>query len=356
MITLFIVSPQPYSGKSLLSLLLGMRFLEEGKRVGYIKPVGLSPVKVAGICTDDDAVFINNYLDLKGPLDLICPLPITSELVNQIIQGKIKDLAKKVREAFDGLSVGRDIMLVGGAGSFATGFILGLPSPRIAELLDAKVLLVIRYDSDLSVENIFFARELFREHLIGTVINSIPRDREEYVRKSVLPYIESTGVNVLGAIPSDETLNSVSVGELADYLGGQVLCCEDRLDELCERFMIGAMNVESALRYFRKAANKAVITGGDRPDIQLAALETPTKCVILSGNLYPTAVILAKAQEVGVPMILVSEDTLSIVQRIESLLGKPKIKGEKKIQRGRELFMKNVDFERLCRVLGFQMK
>ena len=37
--------------------------------------------------------------------------------------------------------------------------------------------------------------------------------------------------------------------------------------------LVGAMSVESALSYFRRKPNKAVITGGDRADIQLAALE-----------------------------------------------------------------------------------
>lgn len=49
---------------------------------------------------------------------------------------------------------------------------------------------------------------------------------------------------------------------------------------MVEHLMIGAMDVDSALTYFRRKPNKAVITGGDRPDIQLAALETSTKCTI----------------------------------------------------------------------------
>jgi BioD-like phosphotransacetylase family protein len=40
--------------------------------------------------------------------------------------------------------------------------------------------------------------------------------------------------------------------------------------------MVGAMSAENALSYFRRKAHKVVITGGDRPDIQLAALETST--------------------------------------------------------------------------------
>jgi len=60
--------------------------------------------------------------------------------------------------------------------------------------------------------------------------------------------------------------------------------------------MVGAMNVDSALAHFRRQPNKAVITGGDRPDIQLAALETSTRCLILTGNLPPNPLIIGRAK------------------------------------------------------------
>lgn len=352
MVSLYVVSPQSYSGKSLLCLILGARLIEEGKQVAYIKPIGFLPPTVTDVAADDDAVFINDYLGLKGPSELICPVSLTSQTVDGVIRGEIKDVDKKIKGAFGRMSAGKDVVLIGGTGSFSTGSILGLSSPRIAELLDTKVLLFVRYDSELAVEEIIFCEGFFRQRLVGTILNNIPKDEYAHVKETVIPYLENRRVSVFGAIPKDEILYSVSVREVVNCLGGQVLCCQDKLDELVERFMIGAMNVESALRYFRKASNKAVITGGDRPDIQLAALETSTKCVILSGNLYPTAVILARAQEMGVPMILVSEDTLSTVGRIERLLGRPKIRKEKKIQRAKELFSENIDFRRLYDALG----
>ena len=58
------------------------------------------------------------------------------------------------------------------------------------------------------------------------------------------------------------------------------------------------------MTYFRRKPNKAVITGGDRADIQLAALETSTRCLILTGNLYPSPAVLNRAEELCVPVLL----------------------------------------------------
>jgi hypothetical protein len=124
------------------------------------------------------------------------------------------------------------------------------------------------------------------------------------------------------------------------------------VDELVEHLMVGAMSVESALSYFRRKPNKAVITGGDRPDIQLAALETSTKCVILTGNLHPSPIILGRAEEVGVPMVLVRQDTLTAVEVIERFFGKTRFHLEKKVRRFDEMLADRFDYERLYTVLG----
>jgi BioD-like phosphotransacetylase family protein len=99
------------------------------------------------------------------------------------------------------------------------------------------------------------------------------------------------------------------------------------------------------LTYFRRKPNKAVITGGDRPDIQLAALETSTKCLILTGNLHPSPIILGRAEEVGVPMILAKQDTLTTVEIIEQFFGKTRFHQEKKIQRFERMLDERFDFD-----------
>jgi len=111
------------------------------------------------------------------------------------------------------------------------------------------------------------------------------------------------------------------------------------------------MSMESDLRYFRALPDKVVITGGDRADIQLAALETNTKAIILTGNLYPNSLVLSKAEEMGIPFILVSTDTLTTVERIGKLLGKMRVRSKTKIERAKKLFAKNLNFPLLFKEL-----
>jgi BioD-like phosphotransacetylase family protein len=116
--------------------------------------------------------------------------------------------------------------------------------------------------------------------------------------------------------------------------------------------MVGAMTADAALSRFRKQGNKAVITGGDRSDIQSAALETSTKCLILTGNLAPSNAILARAEEIGVAVMLAPQDTLSAIEIAESYVGRSRFQQHAKIDAFRRLMEERFDFARLYQALG----
>ena len=161
---------------------------------------------------------------------------------------------------------------------------------------------------------------------------------------------------MLGTIPLDPLLQSVSVRELQQILNGQFLFGAEHETDLIEKFFIGAMNADKAIEYFKKFKNKAIIVGGDRPDIILAALETSTSCVVLTGGLYPNDILLAKAEEKKIPMILVKEDTYSTVQKVDKLLGRLRVKEEKKVKLGAKLVERAINFTLLYKKTGLKKK
>ncbi|MBM4082116.1 MAG: hypothetical protein FJ278_20590, partial [Planctomycetes bacterium] len=115
----------------------------------------------------------------------------------------------------------------------------------------------------------------------------------------------------------------------------------------------GAMNVDAALKHFHMVPNKAVITGGDRADIQLAALETSTKCLILTGDLYPNDIIIGRAEQAGVPIIVVRTDTAATLDICENLTGHISLHSGK-IQRVADVVERELDFPLLYKKAGLK--
>ncbi len=355
MISLYVGSTVGYSGKSMVCLGIGTRLAKDGFRYGYMKPIGRALLRIGDLVTDEEAVTIEKALSLNEPLEAICPVVITHDLVIQAYQNEIHGLEEKILQAHRRLSEGRDLMLIGGARNLSEGAFLDLSTLYvIKKILNAKVVLINQYSNDICVDCILGAYEALGERLIGVILNQVAPERIDYIKRRVVPFLMHKGIDVLGIIPHDYLLNTITVRELSQILDAKILCGEECLEELVESFSIGAMSVNKALKYFRQKKNKAVITGGDRPDIQLAALETSTKCIILTGNLYPNDLILAKAEEQNVPMMVVRDDTLTAVEKTEGIFNRLRVKDKRKINRAIELVDQYLDFPILYKKLGLR--
>lgn len=355
MIPLFVGSSSKFSGKNVVCLGLGVHFKNDGLKVGCFKPVGVFPVDAEGTLTDEDILFLRDTLEVEDRLADICPVVMREGLIIRALKGEVHGLQKKTIDAFKRIADGKDVVLINGLGNLHHGMFLGCGELDFIKAVGACVILTDRFGYvGESVDNALAARQLLGDSLLGIIVNRIAPGKVETVRDLVTPFLEKHGVPVLGILEEDPVLSAVSVGQLMTALDGDLLCCEEKLGELVERFSIGAMNEETALRYFRRVSNKAVITGGDRADIQLAALETSTKCLILTGDLYPDERIVARAEEVGVPIMVVKDDTGTTVDKCDAVMGQLSIRDEKKLGRAVELVENSVDIARIYAQTGLK--
>ncbi len=351
----YVTSTGTFSGKTALCVGLGLRMQRDGFGVGYMKPASTTARRVGGQIVDEDALFMAEVLGLGEALDVISPVTLVPHQVARILSGDDRtDYVARLAKAFTKASRGKQVMILEGGANVTEGSLVGLSATKVSRQLKAPALVITKYESDLAVDDVLGAKALHGEAMIGVVINAVPRQRMRFAQEVIKPYLEKQGITVFGILPQERLLLSISVVELADCLMGEILCRSDRGEELVEYLMVGAMSVDSALTYFRRKPNKAVITGGDRPDIQLAALETSTRCLILTGNLRPSPIIMARAEEVGVPMILVKQDTLTAVEIIQQYFGKTRFHQEKKVQRFREMMEERFEFEELYAAMGLK--
>jgi hypothetical protein len=191
--------------------------------------------------------------------------------------------------------------------------------------------------------------------LTGVILNEVPQSMLERVKELVVPFLEKKGVRVFGVIPQDETLRSIPISDIVEGLHAEILIGSEKLAELVDSYLVGAMEAGSAIKYFRRTPDSAVITGGDRADIQMAAIEARVKCLILTGNMQPSGAVLASAEGVGIPVILVRGDTMGTIERMEHLIGHAHVKQQVKLDRILALLEKNVNVEAIAEIVGIKM-
>jgi uncharacterized protein len=355
MVNLYLVSGAGMSGLHTICIGIGLRFKEEGFKVGYIKPLGNRYFLEEGKATDEDAAFMRQTLKLEENLDDICPVVLTPQLIRESMQqAKREDLLDRIIKAHERVSRNKDMVIMQGAYTWTQGSFLGLSARKIASAMGARLVLVERFDDVYLADNVVAVHEAFGDELLGTIFNIVPQNRETFLHDILAPRLESEGLRVLGSVPYDHILYSINVGELARLLNGKMLTGEEHLDSLVEDIVVGAMSQEHALSVFRKRRNICVVTGGDRGDIQLAAMEAKAKCLILTGNLYPSGMILGRAEELGVPMILVSTDTFTTAERAEMVIRSARTHEPTKLERVRELINCCVDLDRIDELTGIK--
>ena len=350
---IFLASVTSFAGKNVVALGLAQKFQREKKSVGYFKPIGPLAVRANGTLTDEDAAFFKKVLGLDEPLEALCPVVLSDETIADLLRGSVESVREKTLAAFKVAAQSKDIVVAVNMGRLSCGLVFGYPMHEFIRDVNARVIVVDHYRWPVeTLDGILHMKDLVPDHFAGVVFNRIPNAKRSQIEQGVCPFLKSHGVEVLGIIPNDRVLGAVPVSELVEALNGKVLCGGDRLDTLAERFSIGAMNAEAALRFFQRVPNKAVITGGDRADIQLTALQTSTRCLILTGDLYPNERILTQAEEQGVPVILVAQDTSMTVEICDRLAGHLSLHSERKIARVSELFDECVNWDRLRKSVG----
>jgi len=329
---LLIGSCEPFSGKSAVVLGVARQLIRLGIQVMYGKPLATLAAgpeasltgipQDPGLPQDPDVPFISFMLGLEAAQILPSVHVVESDTAEQRLRTGdlspgpgLADLQHRLAEAGD------RAVLLEAAGSLSEGLLYGLGLAQMAEALDAVVLLVHPWSDSRSVDALLAARHQLGERLAGVVLNGVPPEGLEELRRDLEPSLERLGIPVLGVMPRSPLLRSVTVEELGWRLQAQVLCCRERLDLLVETLSIGAMNVNSAMEFFRRRRNMAVVTGADRTDIQLAALEASTQCLILTGAGMPLSQLLNRAEELEVPVLKVEHDTLTTVEVIEAAIG-----------------------------------
>jgi len=355
--SLYVTSVERYSGKTAACLALGIRFQANGYKVGYLKPLSLRPMRVGGKTTDEDAVFVQKTLSIIGEPDEIAPVVITREYLREHLQGNYAEreaaLMQKVKIAYEKASLNQDILLLEGGASLREGYTVGLPTLAVAEALSSHVLIVVKFRDEMRVlDDTLASHKRLGKALTGIIINRVPAEAGEFVSQIAAPYLEGRGIPVLAILPESRSLAALTVAELVEELGAEVLTCKTDQSALVENLTVGAMTAEAALSRFRKQTHKAVITGGDRTDIQLAALETSTACLILTGNLRPSPLIIKQAEEFGVTIMLVHANTMETIETIDSIFGKTRLGQAAKLNQFQELLDQHLNYERLTQLMG----
>ena len=353
--TIFIASAEPHSGKSIIALGLVNMLLGKAQKIGYFKPIinaddsGKKDVHIETIMSYFDLPI--NYEDTFA-----FKRPEALQRLENKEQGEMIDIIinkfKRLEENYDFTVVeGSDFLGEGIAFEFEAnvGIAKNLSAPVIIVTSGAGKTTAQIVNSALSIARSFEHRDV---QVLAIVANKVSQEQVEDVRELLTAQLAKEVI--LAIIPMDKGLQSPTMKEILDNLGGKLLFGEDSLSNKVDNFVTGAMQVPNFLNHI--ADNLLIVTPGDRGDIIICALQANLSTnypkiagIVLTAGSEPEEPIirLIEGLQTIVPIISVKTGTFQTTTQIGAIQSKITPDNTKKIELAINTFEKYVDMQAL---------
>ncbi len=336
------------AGKTCLIAALLTQLDQAGTKVTYWKPFSRAAE------ADPDVSFISQEI-LSDPVSSAIPAP--GAIPADPAELDSGPLAQSLRATLAGFSAHATSVFIEGPDLDSSTRVNGMGSDsslvlKLANLADAPIVQLFWYTNSLDPGAVLNIVEPYGDRLIGVIINGVTEYRKRQAQENLVEPLVSRNVPVLGTLPEDRAMLAVTVQQIADHLNGRWINEPVNTQAHVERFLIGGNIMDSGPSYFGRYTNQAVITRAERPDIQLASLMEDTRCLVLTGAGEPTEYIKAEALQRDVPLIRVTEGTLSTAESLGGLLDLANAYSLWKIQRFSRLMAQHLDLTPLMTALG----
>lgn len=216
-----------------------------------------------------------------------------------------------------------------------------------ADALDARVLALAGFRRDMDGADFAGWREALGDRLAGVLVNGVTRYLGSEARERIAPSFDAAGVRCVGMIPEDRLMLSATVEDVRASLGGRYVVEDGDIRKPLERFQVGVMSLDPGQLRFGLYENNAVVVRGDRPDIQMSALDSSIACLILTCGIAPIEYILYEAREEETPVMVVETDTLATMDALNAATAGASAAEPRKAARFAELLESRADLDAL---------
>jgi uncharacterized protein len=317
-----------------------------GKKFGYLKPFGDRLIYRKKRLWDYDAALITNIFGLEQNSDDMTIGFEHSKLRYMYDENSTK---AKLMDMARNLGDDNQVLFIEGGKDLVYGSSIRLDTLSLARHSGGKLILIVSGEEGTIIDSITFVKKYVDMAGIdfGVIINKVA-NLDDY-KNTHLTDIKDLGIQVLGVIPYEQDLIYVNVGYVAEKLQARVIAGEAGLNRRVRHVFVGAMSGDAASRLpLFRIENKLAITGGDRSDMIVAALESSTSGIILTNNIIPPQNIIAKAADKNIPLLLVPYDTFRTAKQVDDMTPLLTKDDTLRIDLLQKLIEQNVDIQELA--------
>jgi len=315
--SLTITSSRTAAGKTTVGLGIA---LNAGRKCGFYKPYGDHLVYNKKSLQDLDAMVFHDWLGMDKAV-LESTLGFDADKI--MSHWNQKELDNVLKRNYQAIHSKHDLTIVETARNYSFGGHMDMDSISLAQKFDSEILLVAEGDVPLILDKVLAIAKCAENiaKLKGVVINKVSEEDWDKVKIEVPPILERKKIKMLGMLPRRTELEWGHMRLVLEKLNGKLIAGGDGIGNVIKTVQVGALSAEQAMKmpnFFRE--NKVLITGGDRVDLIFACLAPETAGVVLTNNILPHPKVIAKADDMNIPIVSVHTDTYTTAKAVEKII------------------------------------
>ena len=353
---IFIAATRMNDGKTTTSLGLYSALNDGEKKIGYIKPVGQRFVDVNGEKIDEDSFLLTKTFDVSVPIQAMSPIVVDKDFTKNYLDDSASIYPKIVNRlcrSFDRAAYEKDYIIIEGTGHAGVGSVFDLSNAEVANILNAKVIIVASGGIGRPIDEIALNKALFEKagaDIIGVIINKVQSDKLDFIKHYCGQALEKMNLKLLGVIPENAKLSEPSLSQIIHEIRGECLNTTNNIQsKKIKKVVIGAKTGLSTIDDIEEGT--LIITSGDREDIIQPCIKSNKASmlsgIILTNAITPNDATLEDIQTSEIPFILSNDSSYSVISRMNKMNIKTQPHDVDKISIIKEILKSNIDLKEI---------
>ena len=353
---IFIAATRMNDGKTTTSLGLYSALNHGEKKIGYIKPVGQRFVDVNGEKIDEDSFLLTETFDVSVPIQAMSPIVVDKDFTKNYLDDSASIYPKIVNRlcrSFDRAAYEKDYIIIEGTGHAGVGSVFDLSNAEVANILNAKVIIIASGGIGRPIDEIALNQALFEKagaDIIGVIINKVQSDKLDFIKHYCGQALEKMNLKLLGVIPENAKLSEPSLSQIIHEIRGECLNTTNNIQsKKIKKVVIGAKTGLSTIDDIEEGT--LIITSGDREDIIQPCIKSNKASmlsgIILANAITPNDATLEDIQTSEIPFILSNDSSYSVISRMNKMNIKTQPHDVDKISIIKEILKSNIDLKEI---------
>lgn len=359
---LYVAATSQHVGKTTSTLGLTASIKKLGINMGYAKPVGQKHVEIKGSVVDKDAVLFADLLKLDIEPAIHSPVILGKGATSKYLDNPHAiDLERAILHSREQLEAVHDGIIFEGTGHPGVGSVADVSNARVAQLLDASVVMVVEGGIGSTIDQLNMSLALFREYdipILGVIVNKVIPSKMHIVKRYVNMWLEKKDLRLLGVVPYDNTLAYPLIWTIAKSINGTIEFHNEKGFNKVEQILAGSLIDLDSLT---KSTDNLLVASSRVLDDAITRItniseaegfaESPLCGIVVTGEDAISEHSVNYINKFSLPVVRTELDTYGSVINISKLEVKINRRTPWKISKAIELINDHVDIDQMVDLL-----